>query len=345
MVVLRRWLLAVVLVFGIGVLRASAAEVDKYLPNDTDAVATVNVRQILASPLVKTYYLESLQEWVKTNEDMQKLVKGLGIDPLKDIDQLIFSNGESLYRLAKRVEKGETIYGSDPGVFFLVKGKFDVAKARAYGEQLAKEKDGVLVKTHKVGAAAVYELDIAGTIFVGVADSTTIAVSTRLEPVAEVLEKAAGKRKSVFKYKELAAAVARIDAKKSAGIAVIANAGFGLDANVKKVGGKIVSETPVKQTISEDGINSISGSINITDGIVGEVTVGVKGAAVAKDVAKTVQGDVSRGIELILKALFKYPKLGPFAEFIKSINIAVKDNRTVTIKSEVTAKQAADALK
>jgi hypothetical protein len=344
---LRRSLLAVVLVFGIGALRASAAEVDKYLPNDTDAVVTVNVRQILGSPLIKMYYLESLQELIKSNEELQKAVKGIGIDPLKDIDQVIITNGESLYRLTKRVEKGETKYGSEPGFFCLIKGKFSVAKIRSYGEELAKEKDGILVKTHNVGTAAVYELNVGsvGTIFVGVADSTTIAVCSRQQPVAEVLEKAAGKRKSVLKYKELAAALARIDAKKSAGIAVIANAGFGLDADVKKVGGKVVGETPVKQTISEDGINSISGSINITDGIVGEVIVGVKGAAAAKDVAKTVQGDVSRGIELILQALFKYPKLGPFAEFIKSINVAVKDNRTVTIKSEVTAKQAADALK
>lgn len=341
---LRRWIPALVVVWGIEFVHAQAADLDKYLPNDTDAVVTINVRQILASPLVKTHYLEPLQDLIKSNEDLQKLVKGLGIDPLKDIDQVVFSNGEGLYRLTKRLDKGKTIYGSESGFFCLVKGKFDVAKAKAYGEQLAKDKDSILVKTHKVGTASLYELDVGRTLFVGVADSGTVAVSSRLEPVSEVLEKATGKRKAAFKYKELAPVVAKIDAKTSIGIAVIGNAGFGLDADVKKVNGKVV-ETPVKQTISQDGIDGISGSINVTDGIVGEATVGVKSAAAAKDVAKSVQEDLNDGIDLMLRALFKYPKLGPLAQFIKSINVAVKDNRHVTIKAEVTAKQVADAVK
>jgi hypothetical protein len=321
-----------------------AAEVDKYLPNDADAVVTINVQQILASPLVKTHYATSLPELLKTKELVQKVVKNLGIDPLKDIDRIIFTNGESLYRLTKRVDKGKTIYGSEGGFFFLVKGRFDAAKFRAYGEQLAKEKDPLLAKTHKVGAASVYELDVGRTLFLGVLDGATVAVSSRLEPVAEALEKAAGKRKAVLKYKELAAAVAKLDAKKSVGIAVISNAGFGLDADLKKVGGKVV-ETPVKQTISQDGIDSINGSINVGEDITGSVTVVVRGAAAAKDVAKSLQEDLNDGIDLILRALFKYPKLGPLAEFIKSINVTVKDNKTVTIQGNVTAKQAADALK
>ena len=162
--------------------------------------------------------------------------------------------------------------------------------------------------------------------------------------VPQPTKKAAGKRKAVLKYKELAAAVAKIDAKKSVGIAVIASAGFGLDADLKKVGGKVV-ETPVKQMISQDGIDSINGSIHVTEDITGSVTVGVRGAAVAKDVAKVLQEDLNDGIDLILRALFKYPKLGPVAEFIKAINVTVKDNRTVTIQANVTAKQVADALK
>src|SRR5262249_20233392 len=299
---------------------------------------------ILASPLVKTHYAASLPELLKGNQDVQKVVKGVGIDPLKDIDLLIFTNGESLYRLTKRVDKGKTIYGSEGGYFFLVKGRFDVAKFRAFGDQLGKDKDSLLVKTHKVGSASLYELNVGRTIFLGVLDGTTLAVSSRQEPVAEALEKAAGKRKTVLKYKELAPAATKIDAKKSIGIAVLGSAGFGLDADLKKAGGKVV-EIPVKQTISQDGIDSINGSINIIDDITGSVTVAVRGAAAAKDVAKSLQEDLTEGIDLILRALFKYPKLGPFAEFIKAINVTVKDNKTVTIQANVTAKQVADALK
>jgi hypothetical protein len=329
---------------GFVLLPAHAIEPDKYLPNDTDAVVTINVQQILASPLVKTHYAAALPELFKANDELQKVLKGVGLDPLKDIQQILFANGEGLYRLTKGVEKGKVVYGSTGGFFCLVKGRFDTAKFRAYGDQLSKEKDNILTRTHKVGTAAVYELDLGRPLFVGVLDSTSIAVSSRLEPVIEAMEKATGKRKMALKYKELTPALARIDGKKSVGIAVIASAGFGLDAEVKKVGGKVI-ETPIKQTISQDGIDAISGSIQVADGITGDVSVTVRGAAVAKDVAKSLQMDLTDGIDLILRALFKYPKLGPISEFIKGININVKDSKTVTIQASVDAKQVADSLK
>jgi hypothetical protein len=114
--------------------------------------------------------------------------------------------------------------------------------------------------------------------------------------------------------------------------------------DVKVVGNKIL-ETPVKQPISQDGIDGINGFIQVTDGITGDVTVTVRGAAAAKDVAKSLQMDLTDGIDLILRAIFKYPKLGPVSEFIKAINIAVKDNKTVTIKANVDAKQVEESLK
>lgn len=326
------------------ILPAQAIEPDKYLPNDTDAVVAINVQQILASPLVKTHYAASLPELFKSNDDVQKALKTVGLDPLKDIDQIIFANGEGLYRLTKGVEKGKTVYGSTGGYFGLIKGKFDVAKFKAYGEQLAQQKDSILARTHKAGTGTLYELDLGRPLFVGILDSTTIAVSNRLEPVVEAMEKATGKRKTALKYKELVPALAKIDGKKSVGIAVIASAGFGLDADLKKIGGKVV-EIPVKQTMSQDGIDSISGSIQVTDGITGDVIVAVRGAAAAKDVAKSLQMDLTDGIDLIVRALFKYPKLGPISEFVKAINVNVKDAKTVTIKSAVDAKQVAESLK
>src|SRR5262245_44761739 len=125
---LARSLAALVGLFLLFILQAKAFEPDKYLPNDTDAVVVVNVQQILASPLVRTHYAAALPDLLKSNEDVHKVLKSTGLDPLKDIDQVIFANGESLYRLTKGVVKGKTEYGSAGGFFFLVKGRFDVAK-------------------------------------------------------------------------------------------------------------------------------------------------------------------------------------------------------------------------
>jgi hypothetical protein len=324
------------------ILPVHAIEPDKYLPNDTDAVVAINVQQILASPLVKTHYATSLPELFKSDDDLQKALKSVGLDPLKDIDQIIFANGEGLYRLTKGTVNGKVDYGSKGGYFCLIKGRFDVAKFKAYGEQLSKLKDSILTKTHKAGTGSVYELDLGRQLFVGVLDNTTIAVSSRLEPIVEAMEKATGKRKTTLKYKELTPALAKLDGKKSIGIAVIGNAAFSVSPKV--VNGKIV-EVPIKDVISEDGIDGITGSIQVTDGIIGDVVVTARGANAAKDVAKSLQGDLTAGIDLIVRALFKYPKLGPISEFVKAINVNVKDARTVTIKSAVDAKQVEESLK
>lgn len=339
-----RSLLGLLLVGLLVAFPARAAVPDKYLPYDTDAVVLVNVRQILASPLVKAHYQGPLQDLLKANEDVQKTFKSLNFDPLKDIDQIVFANGESLYRLTKGTIDGKTAYGSTGGYFFLIKGRFDLPKFRATAEQLAKEKGSISVKMQRVGTVQVYEVDVGRPLFVGLVDATTIAVSSRPEPVIEALEKAAGKRKTGFQLKDIVPAIAKLDAKKSVSIAVTGNAGFGLDADVMKVGGKVV-EKPVKQTISQDGLDAITGSIQITDGIAGEVLVSVKGANVAKDVAKSLQEDLNDSIELIFKTFINYPKLAPAAEFVKAISIKVKDNKTVAIDANVTAKQVADALK
>ena len=42
---------------------ARAGEVDRYLPDDTEIVVNVNIRQILDSPLVKKHALEKLASW------------------------------------------------------------------------------------------------------------------------------------------------------------------------------------------------------------------------------------------------------------------------------------------
>jgi len=325
-------------------LPAQAIEPDRYLPNDTDAVVSINLRQIINSPLVKLHYKDSLPEAFKFSPELDKLLTGSGIDPLKDIDQIIFANGEGLYRLTKGVENGKTVYGSTGGYYALLKGRFNVARVRGYADRLVKDKDPLVSKTHKAGAATIYELDLGRPLFVAVLDGTTVALSSRLEPIVEALEKAAGKRKTAFKYKELAPALARLDGKKAAGVAVLGTAAFGLDAGVKKVGNNVI-ETPIKQMINEEGIDGVSAAVQVTDGIALEAVVAVRGSAAAKDVAKSLQLDLTDLIDIVIRGLFKYPKLGPVAEFVKAIQVEVKDARTVTIRAAIDAKQAADSLK
>ena len=67
---------------------ARAAEVDPYLPDDTEVLVTVNVRQVLDSPLVKKSTLEKLREALKDIDMAEDVLKDLGFDPFKDLDRV-----------------------------------------------------------------------------------------------------------------------------------------------------------------------------------------------------------------------------------------------------------------
>src|SRR5438105_4660189 len=68
---------------------ARAGEVDKYLPEDTEVLVSVNVRQIVDSDLFKKYALEQARAALKDQEDVQDVLKELGLDPFKDLDRVL----------------------------------------------------------------------------------------------------------------------------------------------------------------------------------------------------------------------------------------------------------------
>src|SRR5437762_386637 len=65
-----------------------AAEFDQYLPNDTAVVVSVNVEQLLNSPLGKKYLRAALEQAIKDNPQAQEILKALNFDPLKDLTRL-----------------------------------------------------------------------------------------------------------------------------------------------------------------------------------------------------------------------------------------------------------------
>jgi hypothetical protein len=78
----------------IGVIAAPsrAADSDKLLPNDANFVVTINVKQMIASPLFKKLDDKfNLKDALKKNADAKQAIETIGIDPLKDIDQVVLA--------------------------------------------------------------------------------------------------------------------------------------------------------------------------------------------------------------------------------------------------------------
>src|SRR5262249_51508286 len=156
---------AILLTF-FAVIPGRAADLDPYLPEDTETVLNLNVRQVLDSALIKKHALEAAQEALRGNDQVQDILKDLGFDPFKDLDHILIA------------APGGT--DKDRGLA-IVRGRFDVDKFKAKAEEAATN-NGENLKIHKVqgGKYLLYEVntpDLDTPLFVALASKNTLLVS------------------------------------------------------------------------------------------------------------------------------------------------------------------------
>src|SRR5262245_31467966 len=149
-----------------------AAEIDQYLPNDTAIVVSVNVEQLLGSPLGKKYIRAALEQAIKDNPQAQEILKAFNFDPLKDLTRLTVA--------ATGTEQDNAMA--------ILNGKFDREKVESILAKVAADQPDK-VKIHKAGATTVYEMinDEKKGSFAGFADSTTILAGPKLDAVKSAL--------------------------------------------------------------------------------------------------------------------------------------------------------------
>lgn len=285
---------------------ARAAEADPYLPDDTEAVLAVNVRQILDSPLVKKFALEKIKEALKESDEVQKVLEELGFDPLKDLENIT------------------NAMGSDPEMpLLIVHGRFNLAKFHARGEEAAKD-NGDVLKIHKVGDGdkqIVYEVtipDIGQTVFVALPSKTTLVVSPAKEHVVDALAKGAGKKKTMLKSKELQDLLAKVDAKQSLWAVV----GSSLAKNTFGLGG-------AREALEQ--ITTVTGGATVADGVKAEFTIATKSADAAEQIAKTIKDLIAREVPPPLYTLLP-------------LQVTAKE-KTVTLKGELAGAAIEKAIK
>src|SRR5262249_12325946 len=138
---LRRVGLAILL----GVVLAApgrSAEPDRHLPDDSEIVLRLTVRQLLDAPLVQKHCLELIKGYVNGKPAAKEVLDALAFDPLRDITSLTAASPSA---------------GDSDKVFVVVRGKFDPAKFHAKAEEAAKAHADHL-KIHAEGAHKIYEV-------------------------------------------------------------------------------------------------------------------------------------------------------------------------------------------
>jgi hypothetical protein len=317
----------------------SASDLGKLLPNDTEAVVVVNFKQLFQAPLLKKGgALEALKEALQNNDDAKKTMADLGIDPFKDVTALIMaSSGDD-------PDKGLTV----------LQGTFDVSKFQAKAEEVAKDKkDNLKIQKVKVGADeyTVYELakldeliklpaefaaladgSDAKTLFVGV-DKSALLMSASKESVAEALAKAAGKKKTELKSKDMQSLLAKIDPKQTVSVALLAG-------TLAK--GPLAEDSDAKDALAK--LDNVTGGITVADGIKTQILLAAKSDDDAKDLNKRVDEGLRNAESLVGFVVDQRKDLAPLLTIIKGVKASAA-GKTVTIESDIAGEVVQDLAK
>jgi hypothetical protein len=304
----RRWAWLVVVGLLGPALAVRAGEAEQYFPNDTQAVVTINIKQILDSAAVKPN-LGKLQTAMKGVDGLEKTLASLGFDPMKDLDSVTVAGAGA----------------EDPeNALIIVRGKFDAAKFKAAADVEAKKEKGL--KAIKAGDYTLYEVDAQGQpqpAFVGLVDGSTIVASPRKEGVIAAFDVKAGKKKTAVK-KELQALLAKNDAKHSITIAALGSA--------------LGSMVPFG-----DKVETIHGGINLADDIQTNIVVLTKDADSAKGLSALIGESLEQGKNIAQFLGQSNKQLAPVAELLNNLKVSEKGT-TVTLKGEVS-KETIEKLK
>jgi hypothetical protein len=297
---------------------ARSAEVDKLLPNDAQYVLTLNVRQLLDSPLTKKYGLARIQALLKDDDAVQDVLKSLGLDPLKDISQVVVASK----------------YASDVGkAFFIVHGKFEVAKFQAKANEVAEDLGDVL-KIHAAGDFKIYEVNfpLKPQLFVSVVNLTTIVASPDKNYVIEALDKEAGKKKGAI-HKDLQTLVTKTNGATSLWAVALRPA---------------LDKTPLTEDDSFkpmlDKIKTVAVEVTASDHIEADLAVAAPAGDSAEDLAKEIREGLkdAKGIVNFLSREKK--RIQILLELLEALKVS-REGSNVLIKGQVTAEVIEKALK
>jgi hypothetical protein len=295
---------------------ARAAEIDKYLPDDSEVVVNVNVRGLLSSPVVKDSALPQLKALLESSEEARGVLRDLDFDPFQDLDTITAA--------------GPGGNDQDKGLI-IVHGKFDLDRFRKLGDQSAKDYPDVL-KIHKVndgkgGKFDLYEVNVPEQntpLFVALPNNKTLLASFGKDYVVDALKKEFSTEKPVLRNKDFQTLLQGQDPRQHIYVAAVGAAIARNDTLPEQV------RAPFRN------LDAVGGGLTFGDDIKIEVVGLAKTARDARDLSRTVNDGVTQGIALLGLLAMNSPEFQPVVDILKSVRCSAKD-KAVVIKAEISA--------
>jgi hypothetical protein len=294
----------------------SVTALDKLLPNDTEVISTINVKQILDSALVKKVGLDRVKDAIKSQEMAQKVLDQLGFDPFKDLDSITVAGPGG-----NEPDKGLVI----------VKGNFDLDKFKDVAANAAKDHPDV-IKTVKVpdGLGGNYEMyevspsELPNSFFVSLASKHYILIAPAKDYLIDAHDKLAGRKKTNLKSKEMAALLGRLDPKQSLSVAIVAKA---LEKS------PLAEQEKAKEII--DKLDDVVFGVTIDKDVDIVLRVTAKDAKAAEALDDEIRNGLNAALGIAALVSSQKKELTPLVDVLKSIKPKTKDKTiTVTVKFE-----------
>jgi hypothetical protein len=298
---------------------ARAAEVDPYLPGDTEVVFVVNAKQLLDSSLVKKHFLQEMQAMIKSNAEVTNILNSLGFDPFKDLTSLTAAM---------------SMVGNDAKGLLITHGNFDKAKFEAKAEEVAKDKSDIL-KVVREGDRKVYEIKHdpgEKPHYVGLANATTIVVSPDKQYVLDALAKGDGKKQPTVK-KPVQDLIEKVDGKQSVWFTATANA---------FLRGDLSGDERAKKNLEK--MDSITAGLTIDKGVKVDFAIVTKSATNAKELAEEIKEGLSQAKGLLALMSDQYKKITPLVDIVGKLQVNTQGS-TISLASEVSEEIIEKGLK
>ena len=300
---------------------ARAADPDKLLPEDSEFVLSVNMKQIVDSDIIKKYALEQLKQALQ-GADAKKFLTDLGLDPLKDVDRLVMG--------------GAGKDATDGHGLVIIHGKFDAEKLfKAAEAQTKKDPDHfTLVKDGK-DVMFKYQPDNGNPAYATVVDDTTVIVGSDKKIVTTAL--AVGSKKPNLS-KDLSGLIAKQDDKASLWMVGVTKDKL-KDAKLPKGGG-----IPANIQGQLEKMETVALVIRVTEDVSLDVTIGMANADAADDLGKTIDDGLQqiKGAVPFLAAM--NPQMKPLVDVVNTLKSTVKD-KTISLSAKMPGKAIGDLLK
>lgn len=279
-----------------------AAEIDKFVPNNADAVIIVNVRQITESTLFKNYQ-NQIKELIQNNAEVKKTLEDLAIDPFKDVYTIVIAGPG----------------GKQDEGLVIVEGRFNRAKLETRAEAAAKDpNEGV--KIIKEGDYKLYEMEAKNGRepgFGAIVNDTILVFGQKKDVVLAALEKQAGKKKAELK-KEVADMLGKVDTKQSIAVIALPN---GLGA-------------AQAQEFAEK-IKNVTGGVTVSDEVKADFVLAAKDEKGAKAVAETIEDGLSQIKGLLALMANNQKELAPVIDVIGTVKID-SNGSNVNLKAQIS---------